>query len=271
MPILLLLLLPVSAFAWGEVGHELVVEFGNKLVKKDVFANCNISNEELILHTNDPDRVWKSQRGKYRHEPMAHYFHVDAQQIDWQSKASPERIRTGFLVYRISEWSDLAKEFRKKKKWPELKEKLYGISHYLGDLTQPLHLHSDHDGKKAGLPGLHSQFETKMINRYRKEIRDLVSLQMAKEAPKNWKSASLRQLTYDTAVDSYSKANLLFSLSKEALQFPKSNKKNSKTKRRPRFIKKILWKQTSSFAAERISLGAKLWAHFFNQICSDSL
>jgi len=59
---------------------------------------------------------------------------------------------------------------------------LYGLSHYIGDLSQPLHTHHDHDGQEAGLPGIHSQFETKMLNRYEEEVHSGVQARLHRES-----------------------------------------------------------------------------------------
>jgi len=253
-----------SAFAWGEIGHELVVEFGNSKADPKVFKNCETSAAELVQHTNDPDRIWKSQRGRYKMEPAAHYFHVDTQDKGWESRSTAKNPRLGFLVYRIIEWVELGKQARKKKNLAELKEKLYGLSHYIGDLVQPLHLHSDHDGKNAGIPGLHAQFETKMIQRYRAEIRHLVSNKIkTAQRPAEWRHLSLNELIFRTATDSSLKAPRLFALSKNALVF---NKKKKSAK--PRFQKKLLWEHTGTFATDQIVTGGLIWAYILEQVCS---
>lgn len=263
--LLSLLFIQEKAFAWGEVGHELVAEFGDSLANPDALKNCGLTGDQVVLHTNDPDKIWKQKRGQYRNEAMAHYFHVDWQEGDWKKATKSEDIRkNGFLVYRIADWFEEAKALRKAKKMDELHEKLYGLSHYLGDLTQPLHLYSDHDGVRAGVKGVHSQFETKMINRYRAEVREQVArLTKENKIPEAWTNTDFRTLVFNTAEQSSRLAPQLLELSKASLEPPRSRRQH-----KPSFIKKILWQKTGSMAVQRLALGARLWGQALNLICS---
>lgn len=259
-----------TAWGWGDLGHRIVAEYGSSLVDPRVLNNCHITTGQLVSHTNDPDKVWRQQRRQHPKEDVAHFFHIDRQPSDWRKRQDAADTSQGFLVYRIASWIEEAKKFRKKENWDELAEYLYGISHYLGDLSQPLHLHHDYNAEAAGLPDLHSQFETKMLNRYEKEIRSGVEKRLRTEKiPAVWSTINFKDLIFDTAQQSFSKVPRLFENSRQAMQMPKQSKKmkTSGKKPQPRFVKKLLWQGTGELAQDQLTLGARLWAHALNEIC----
>lgn len=258
-----------NAWAWGELGHRIIAEYGSGLVENSTLANCHVTAAQLVSHTNDPDRVWRQQRRKYRFEAEAHFFHVDRQPTDWRTRKEAKDRDQGFLVYRIADWIEEARAARKAQDWDKLTERLYGLSHYLGDLTQPLHLHHDYDGKSVGLPDLHSQFESKMVSRFEEEIRNAVQKRLREEKiPALWAKTDLKTLTFDTAQQSFSKAPRMFESARPALQAPKASKRK-KTKKiaEPRFVKKLLWQHTGTLAVDQLTLAARLWGNALNSIC----
>lgn len=256
-----------QARAWGDLGHRVVAEYGTSLVPTNVLENCQVTAAELVGHTNDPDKIWRQKKKDFPDEALAHFLHIDRQPKDWRARKTPEDKTQGFLVYRINDWIEEAKKARGAKDWDKLSLRLYGLSHYIGDLSQPLHLHHDYDGEEAGLPDLHAQFETRMVNRYEDEIRDAVKAKVAKEGiPSFWGSLDMKSLIQDTAQQSFSKAPKLFESAQTALQMPKTKKK-SKKQAQPRFVKKILWEKTGTLAVDQLSLSAKLWAHVLNSVC----
>lgn len=260
-----------SVWAWGDLGHRVVAEYGTALVDQSTLNNCQVTASQLVSHTNDPDKIWRQQRRKHPDENIAHFFHVDKQPGDWRSRKAAADKSQGLLVYRIVDWIEHAKKLRQSKDWDELAQKLYGLSHYVGDLTQPLHLHHDYDGDAAGLPDIHSQFETKMVNRYEDEIRSGVRRRLLSEKiPALWSKVELKNLIFDTAQQSYSKAPRFFESARPALQMPKQSKKMkaSGKKPKPRFVKKVLWEKTGTLAQDQLALAARLWAHVLNSVCS---
>ena len=257
------------AFAWGELGHRIVAEYGSQIADTADWTNCHIRAEQIVSHTNDPDKIWRQQRILHRWEAEAHFFHVAKQPPTWRERTDAQERSQGYLVYRITEWVELAKKQRKQENWSALAETLYGLSHYLGDLTQPLHLHHDYDGKAFGIVGIHSQFETKMLNRYEPSARSAIESKLKSEKiPPLWNTLAFKNIIFDTAQQSFAKAPRLLEGSKSALQFTNTSKKRgSKRQGKARFIKKILWQNTGELAQEQLALGARLWARALNEIC----
>ncbi|MBI3543431.1 MAG: hypothetical protein HY075_09190 [Deltaproteobacteria bacterium] len=198
-----------------------------------------------------------------------HFFHVDRQPRDWRVRNEAADTKQGRLVYHILDWAADAKKALKDKNWDGLAERLHGISHYLGDLSQPLHTNHDYDGDEAGLPDIHAQFETKMLNRFEADVRAGVKKRLAAERlPELWDQFDLRHLVFDTAEQSCVKVPKLFAEARHALVMPKRSKHHKyKTEPQPRFEKKILWERTGALAMDQLALGARLWAFALNSIC----
>lgn len=260
----------LPAFGWGELGHKIIAQYGTELTKSSALKNCHVTAEQIIEHTNDPDKIWRDQRFKHPNEAQMHFFHVDRQPLDWRAVNKPTDTKQGRLVYHLIDWVEDARDLKKEKKWSELAEHIYGISHYIGDLTQPLHLHHDYDGREAGLPDLHAQFETKMLNRFEKEIRAGVQSRLAKEKlPEYWSSLSVQELVLNTAEQSNAKVERLFHQAKPALILPHISKrrKTSHKPPQPRFDKKILFEESGQLAEDQLALGAKILGYVLNSIC----
>lgn len=259
------------AFGWGAVGHRIITENGASLAGEAALKNCHVTAAALVQHTTDPDNVWRQKRIQYPHEWQAHFFHVDRQPKEWKTLRSAKVARDGNLVYRIVDWTEEARKLRQQGKWAELAERLYGLTHYLGDLTQPLHAHHDYDGEAAGLPGIHSQFETKMVGRFEGEIRAGMKTRLAEEKiPDLWKSLEFRNLVFDVAQQSSAKVPLLFEGARPAYKLPavsKKRRKPLKARQRPQFIKAELWKGTGKLAVDQMALGARLVGHALTSIC----
>lgn len=259
----------IPAFGWGALGHRVIAEYGTALADPKALSNCRITSTQLVAHTNDPDILWRNQRFKFPHEAQMHFFHVERQPKNWRSRNEAADTSQGRLIYHVVDWASEAKKFRKQGKWDTLAERLYGLSHYVGDLTQPLHLHHDYDGDEAGIPDIHSQWETKMLNRFEQQIRAGVKARLsAEKIPDLWREFDLRHLIFDTAGQSNVKATRLLAQAREALIIPKSSQRRKSNKiPRPRFVKTELWRATGELALDQLALGARLWAFTLNEIC----
>lgn len=258
-----------TAWPWGELGHRIIAENAVRLSEKSL-PICKVRPEEIVSHVNDPDKIWRNSRILHPHEAQAHFFHVDRQPPNWRDRKEPVDRTQGFLVYRILDWIEESKTLLKQKNHEKLSQYLYGIAHYLGDLTQPLHLHHDYDGQEAGLPDIHTQFETKMLNRFEIEMRSIIQKSLEREKiPEFWKAIQIKNLIFDIATQSHAKVERLFKNARPALQITKRRKGQQSLyhQNQPRFVKPILWKSVGSLAVEQLSLASKLVGHVINHIC----
>ncbi len=251
-----------TAFAWGKIGHEIIARSSSLIVPQGVYETCQTSAEDILQHTNDPDMVWKQKRREFKNEPRMHFFHLDDQASDWREQYQKRKIynlQSGGLVFRIVEWMTEAKTLRLKRDYDALRVRLYGLSHYAGDLTQPLHVTKDYDGQLSGVKDLHSQFETKMVGRFQKQIEAQVRSNVtARKIPPLYASLNDFDLITDLATQSLAKKQRLVDAAKKSIVRQKNG---------PRFIKKELFQHAGSLAIDQLTISSQLWAYIISSIC----
>ena len=165
------------AFGWGAVGHEIIAYTGaNITVDGQAFWQSNL--EPIRQLTTVPDRIWKEPATKSGEGPN-HWFQVDAyytpanySQIvqfpsaysDAVTKYTQKTITlNGTAPWRIRQLYQMAVLSFKSGDMKSALQYAGAMSHYIGDISQPLHVSVDYDGQQTGNSGIHSYFETTII------------------------------------------------------------------------------------------------------------
>lgn len=173
----LIVLTTSSAFGWGSIGHQIVAYTGaNSATEGKLFWQSNL--EPIRTISTVPDRLWKSSATK-ADEGLTHWFEIDSyykptefSQIisfpssysDAVSKYTEERIKVnGTAPWRIRQLYQLAFQAFKSGDTKSALQYVGVMSHYIGDLSQPLHVSINYDGQLTGNKGLHSYFETSVL------------------------------------------------------------------------------------------------------------
>lgn len=187
-------LTPFTAGAWGKRGHQIVGENAAMIAAQEPNASfLRGQSFNFGYYANVPDFIWKRPE-TYEAERAQHY--MDLEIFDREFAKQPEvkdplllsraafdakfpeiKPQMGRALWRIRElYADLGKvtaELREMKETSgaarqKLQEKwivLAGvIAHYVGDLSQPLHVTDNHDGQKTNQKGVHSYFEDLMVD-----------------------------------------------------------------------------------------------------------
>jgi hypothetical protein len=164
------------AEAWGAKGHQIVAYVGADLSGEAFWAS---NDENMRTLSTVPDRLWKASATKQAEAPN-HWFQADAYAPDINRcedilKFPPKYSdavaqygnsvieKNGTAPWRIEQMYDSAvKAFRAGDM--ETGVQLVGVmTHYIGDLSQPLHVSENYDGQQSGNSGIHSWFETQNI------------------------------------------------------------------------------------------------------------
>jgi hypothetical protein len=213
-------------WAWGKRGHEavatvaarlLAVKRGNPVLRPYAY--------DLGYYANVPDNLWRNINEETSAVEGPQHF------IDWSAPlakafGSPQNLpltfadykaglgdafapSLGVVPYRIHDLAarckTLADGFTRERHLPLL-VCLGTLSHYTGDIGQPLHVTDDYDGKRAGQPGIHAWFETLLVD----ELDAPLAAEVLKRALQDFDRSPLRGLPSDQAVrsmiaDSYSR------------------------------------------------------------------
>jgi hypothetical protein len=170
-----LALAPVpSAFGWGNLGHRVVAKLGATLAEDgDVFWRAN--ERSLQAFANTPDVLWKSAAGG--RENPTHWFHFDFYSPDGQALptlfesyaktveryAEKQVVKNGTGVWRVEQFYVDARDAFRSGNEEEGLQWAGAMAHYVGDLSQPLHVTQNYDGQLTGQKGIHAYFESRNL------------------------------------------------------------------------------------------------------------
>lgn len=163
-----------QAYSWGAKGHQIVAGVGATLSGVPLFADNEATIEQL---STVPDRVWKGSN--YKQESPNHWFQGDAYtpNVGLGSLAKFPRgyqqavsqmgesvvVKNGTAPWRINQFYALAFHAIQKGDANSAMAYVGVMSHYIGDISQPLHVSENYDGVQTGQKGIHKFFETDNI------------------------------------------------------------------------------------------------------------
>ncbi len=176
-PLLAVVFFASIASAWGAKGHQIIAYVGGDLSQEGAaFWRANL--EPLRTLSTVPDRVWKAPSTKPQEEPM-HFFEIDTyysdsnfDQIQNFPSSYVEAIRQytenrvidhGTAPWRIRQLYRLALQALRTGDKKLALQYAGTMAHYIGDLSQPLHVTENYDGQMTGNKGIHRFFETDIL------------------------------------------------------------------------------------------------------------
>src|SRR5262245_40519783 len=193
----LLLVVPVSAAAWGEKGHLMINRIAIDAASPKLPEFMNAAREQMIYNGYEPDR-WREERRSAMNTAQApdHFFNseewgvistIEPDRYAFMEKVAARKIllvRIGYLPYAILEnYEKLVNAFRfwRNAKTPEARESARAnavyvagvMGHYVGDGSQPMHLSIQYNGWLDNSPNpknftkdrmFHNRYETAYVN-----------------------------------------------------------------------------------------------------------
>ena len=163
--------------AWGATGHQIVAYVGASLATEGLaFWQANADGMRQL--STVPDRVWKSLPTSSTEKPN-HFFQADAYVADINSselmsfpKSYADAVTkygdktvvvNGTAPWRIRQFYKLATAALQANDASLALQYAGVMSHYIGDLSQPLHVSENFNGQLTGNSGIHSYFETTIL------------------------------------------------------------------------------------------------------------
>jgi hypothetical protein len=209
------LLSSFQAHAWGKRGHTIVCETAGNLA-----AGADAKNAFLAAHSFDlgfycnvPDLVWKKP-ATYQQEKNNHFMDLEifdralggkskeAFELDRAAfeKAHPDvKEEAGRAYWRVRELETrlAAGTDALKKGIPDVDKRhdvqldwlvtAGAIGHYIGDLSQPLHVSENYDGQMSDQKGIHSFYEEAVVDELtRAPSPGLLAADVGREAANGW-------------------------------------------------------------------------------------
>jgi hypothetical protein len=222
--VLLGVLIPAPASAWGDAAHRYIMERAIDLLPAEIRPFFDGHRNELILRVNDPD-LWRVVGWD---ESAHHFLDFDAEEygpypfraLPRDHGAAVERFgaetlkRYGLLPWRASEMFGTLRRalqgFPKSAPYAAADIVLFAAAtaHYIQDAYQPLHATINYDGQATNQRGVHARFERNLFERYRAQIVVTPARPRAMTAP--------RDAAFEALLESYQLVGPLLAADKAA-------------------------------------------------------
>ena len=186
-PLLILLLMtPAPAFAWGTQAHRIIMSRAIDMLPSEMKPFFEHFRDELVLRTIDADLYrtlgWDEDPNHFVNFGAVEYGPYPFTALPREYGAAIEKFgmttlkRLGLLPWREAE------EFGNLRRAMETFKRPAGFAitdtvlfaavgaHYLQDATQPLHASNNYDGALTKQNGVHARFETALIARYASKL-----------------------------------------------------------------------------------------------------
>lgn len=231
--------------SWGYKGHQKIN--GSSPIRYSAkFKHFNEWPARLSEHGSDADNRKKSDLT----EGVKHFIDIDAYQDFVETKQINESKDQAFNKYgkdfvmkngtlpwvTDSTYRVLVKQFRSEA-WPKAMQTAADLGHYVGDGYMPLHLTTNYDGKATGQTGIHSRYESAMIDRY----IDQISIKHAQKG----KIAHVNRYIFDYIYANYMYKDSL--LNADKLSYERAGHEYSD------LYYQALWSQTQGFTQKLFS------------------
>ena len=174
--IIIVLIIAFSTLRWGFYGHKKINKHAVLILPSPLI---NIYKKNIIFiteHSVDADK----KRYSIENEKYNHYIDIDSYNLpidsiprNWQ-KANELFNKDSILKHGILPWNILFVKYLLQKAFEENNlEKILQLSadlgHYIGDLHVPLHTTKNYNGQLSNQHGIHSLWESRMVELYSNE------------------------------------------------------------------------------------------------------
>ena len=160
-------------YAWGWGTHRYINENAVDYLppEMDFFQE---HSEYLREHSTDPDV--DELPGYYHYIDIDYYpeFFEGTFPHDWDEAVEQYGydviINNGTIPWVIEAWTDSLTVLMASGQWETVWQLAAELGHYVADSHQPLHLTLNYNGQLTGNYGIHSRYETHMINPHLSEL-----------------------------------------------------------------------------------------------------
>lgn len=164
-------------YPWGFSAHQQITESALSQTPETLQSILNTVSDSVISRSVEPDLI----RDDHPEEYPNHFIDIDyygkypypelpREYSAAVTKFSEDTVRKyGTLPWRIKECTDsLSVAMRTGERDGIVKWSAY-LAHYIADAHQPLHAALNYDGQLTGNTGIHSRYETGMVDLYMKK------------------------------------------------------------------------------------------------------
>ncbi len=177
LSVVIIFIITQEIFGWGNVGHSLINRNSTKHFPQEM-NSFKLWSEFLAQHASDADY----RKSQDPNEGNKHFIDIDNYQ-EFLIGNFPFSIDTliakygwnyvwqqGILPWATKNTLDSLTFAFQSHNWERAKLIAADLGHYVADGHQPLHITRNYDGQFTNQRGIHSRYETHMINRIQSEI-----------------------------------------------------------------------------------------------------
>jgi hypothetical protein len=252
---LVLTFLSVSIFGWGRTGHINITKHAFELLKQKVDIT-NLYKDSVVAKSNDPDKRVRT----IKEQAPWHFIDIDFYKefnnlnmiTNYDSLVSiygeNEVKKQGTLPWVIETNQNKLIEAFKNKNTTDILFYSAEIAHFVADAHMPLHTTTNYDGQLTNQKGIHSRYESKMVEKYLDKIEQNFYQQpiIIVEEPLS--------TAFEIIDNSYPFVQLLLDADKKAYELAHSNSTD--------MYYDLLWKQTDYITYIQLNNAAKFVASY---------
>ena len=168
---LLLLASATSAWAWGSTGHHYIAQHYSQHLPPGL-DGLRTYDSVVDLHVMDPD----NRKSSIPSEAPRHFIDIDSYPEFAAGTLSHDRATLeaeygtstvtsrGVLPWAVGEVTTYLTTLFQQADFDSVALEIADLCHYVGDGHQPLHCTYNYDGQYTGNNGIHSRYESTMLN-----------------------------------------------------------------------------------------------------------
>ena len=176
MPVVLSLMCNL-AFGWGRTGHQIINSNFEAYLPPSLHLIAD-KYSYYVAHASDADYRKSSDPS----ESPKHFIDIDyypefSQRLlshNYDSLCAKYGASTvlekGTLPWAISSAYNMLTVYMENHDWDEADRVIADLGHYIGDAYQPLHCTENYDGTMTGNRGIHSRFESGLLDSYQGSV-----------------------------------------------------------------------------------------------------
>jgi hypothetical protein len=156
---------------WGFQGHKIINRMAVFTLPLEMVTFFKKNIEYITENSTKPDsrRYSNKKEGAGHYIDLEYYNEIDSlEKYNWKKISSivPEDslYKHGILPWRIIQYKYLLQNAFEKKSYKEIIKYASELGHYLADAHVPLHTTKNYNGQLTNQHGIHSLWETKIVN-----------------------------------------------------------------------------------------------------------
>lgn len=171
---LIILSVALPVYPWGFQAHHLITRDAIDHLPPHIAPFFQAHIDTIVAHSTDPDM----RRREHPEEAPRHYIDIDrygkypfkALPHRWEKAVEKFSVDTlkeyGTLPWWVQRSTDSLAAAMREQDTQRIEHWAAFLAHYVADAHQPLHTVMNYDGQLTGNNGIHSRYETGMVNKY---------------------------------------------------------------------------------------------------------